>query len=250
MVAFTSYEGVFLVASTLMVCSSVIVLFSKGVRQADVKPTEQSALSLADVLASLKSWELTAIYANSFSRMFTMIGLTGTVLPLYLNLQIRIPVELIGVMVSFRTVGTIAATAFSGYLSDRFGRKPMIVLGSLLESACFYAYTVTRLCETLLLIGLPEGLGRGMILTSMMVLLSEVVPSRLRGGVLGVYRTFMDVGGFTGPLFFIIVLEELGSNSTFLSAIIILVANIALIMTVRRENRTTQRQGRSSANHM
>ena len=233
MVAFTGYSGVFLVSSILMVCSFVVALFSKGLRQADVKHAEHSALSLSDMISSLRSRGLAAICINSFSRLFIMMGLTGTVLPLYMNLELGMTIELIGIVVSLRTLGVIMATAVSGYLSDRFGRKPMIVSGLVLQAVCFYAYTATSLYELLFLIGLVEGFGRGMALTSAMVLLSEVVSPRLRGAALGIYRTFMDIGGFTGPLFFMIVLERLGSHNTFHSAIAILMMSIAAIGTVK-----------------
>ena len=234
MVAFTQYNGVFVVASGLMVCSFIIALVSRGLRQMEERRDGQAKVSLTDVLSSLKSRGLTSIYINSFSRMFVMSGLTGTVFPLYLNLELGIGVELIGLIVSVRTLGMIAATAVSGFLSDRFGRKPIIALGMLFQVSCYYAYTTSSLLEALLLIGLVEGFSRGMVLTSMMVLLSEVVSPQIRGGAIGMYRTFMDVGGFTGPLFFMFMLEQFGSHSTFFSAMVILAVNATLIIAVKK----------------
>ena len=147
--------------------------------------------------------------------------------------ELGITVELIGVIASFGTLGMIAATAVSGYLSDMFGGKPIIVSGLLLGSICYYAYIATPSYEMLLLIGLAEGFGRGMVLTSILVLLSETAFPRTRGGALGMYRTFMGVGGFTGPLFFMVVLEQFGSYYAFLSAIIVLAASMALMIMVK-----------------
>jgi len=234
MVAYTQYSGVFVVASGLMVCSFIIALVSRGLRQMEERRDGQERVSLTDVLSSLKSRGLASIYVNSFSRMLIMSGLTGTVFPLYLNLELGIGVELIGLIVSVRTLGMIAATAVSGSLSDRFGRKPIIALGMLFQVSCYYAYTTSSLLEALLLIGIAEGFGRGMVLTSMMVLLSEVVSPQIRGGAIGMYRTFMDVGGFTGPLFFMFMFEQFGSHSTFFSAMFILAVNATLLLTVRK----------------
>ena len=234
MVAFTQYNGVFIVASGLMVCSLIIALLSRGLRQMEEKRAGQAGVTLTGVLSSLRDWRLTSIYINSFSRMLIMSGLTGTVFPLYLNLELGISVEIIGLIVTLRTLGVISATAVSGLLSDRFGRKPIIALGMLIQVSCFFAYTTTSLLGALLLIGVVEGFGRGMVLTSIMVLLSEVVSPQIRGGAIGLYRTFMDVGGFVGPLFFMFVLEQLGSHSTFLSAIVILAVNATLIIAVKK----------------
>jgi len=240
MVAFIEYNGVFLIASALIVCSLIIALLSKGLKKTEEKSVGQAGVPFKNVLSSLRSWGLAAICINSFSRMFIMNGLTGTVFPLYLNLELGISVELIGLIVSLRTLGVIAATAVSGFLSDKYGRKPIIALGILIQIVCFYAYTLTSMLEVLLLIGLVEGLGRGMVLTSVMVLLSEVVAPQIRGGAIGMYRTFMDMGGFTGPLAFMLILEHLGSHSTFLSAIILLSVNAILIMTIRKSHKTEE----------
>jgi len=235
MVGFMGYRGVFLASCGFMVCSSLTAFFSRELRQMDLKSTRptRSTLDLTDVLPRFKNWGLTAIYINSFSSMLIWAGITGTVFPLYLNLDLGINVELIGIIISIRTLGMIFATAISGRLSDAFGRKPMILLGMSLEAGCLYAYTSTSSLEMILLIGLIEGSGCGMVLTSSMVLLSEVVPQQSRGSAIGMYRTFMDVGGFVGPLFFMMVFDSFGSYTTFLTAVATIVLTITLVLPVK-----------------
>lgn len=165
--------------------------------------------------------------------MLIWTGISGTVFPLFLNLELGISVEFIGLVVSSRTVGIILATFTSGYLSDKTGRKPMIMLGLAVEACSFYVYTLATSFEALILIGLIEGFGRGMILNSIMVLLSEVAPFKYRGGAIGMYRTFMDIGGFIGPLFFMGIFGGAGSNFAFISAIGVIAASMPLILTIK-----------------
>ena len=164
-----------------------------------------------------------------------MVGISSTILPLYLNLQLGIGVDLIGLIVSMRTIGVIIATVVSGYISDKIGRKPMIMLGFLLQSCCLYAYTLFYTFDAFFALGLAEGFSRGMILTSLLVLLSEVSPPEYRGGAIGIYRTFMDLGGFTGPILFMVVYDLLGSHPTFILATVTLLINVALIASVREQ---------------
>jgi MFS family permease len=130
-------------------------------------------------------------------------------------------------------MGIIVATATSGRLSDKFGRKPVAILGMLLEAGSLYAHSNALTFETLMFIGLIEGLGFGMVLTTMMVLLSEVTPFRYRGGAIGMDRTFMSVGGLIGPLLFMTIYELFGSYYAFLSGTLIFLFNLALTMTVK-----------------
>jgi len=229
------YRHVFFISTVLIFCSFVIVLLSKKIRQRDVRNRDVSPLSsFKECLPSLRRWGLTTVYISSFSRMLVMTGVTGTVFPLYLNLQLGMGVELIGLIVSVRMVGVIIATVISGYLSDKIGRKPMIVLGFLLQSCCLYAYTLFYSFDALLALGLLEGFSRGMIITSLLVLLSEVSPSKYRGGAIGMYRTFMDLGGFIGPILFMIIYDWAGSHFTFILAAAVLPLNAMIIASTRK----------------
>ncbi len=224
------YRSVFLVSTLLAFCSFLIVLLSGGVQRRDVKNIELSPVSsLRECLPGFKKKTLTTIYINSFFRMLVMVGVAGTVFPLYLNLQLGVSVELIGLIISMKRAGMIVATVISGYLSDRFGRKPIIALGFLLEASSLYAYTLFYTFDALLALGFLEGSSNGMILTSLMVLLSEAVPSKYRGSAIGMYRTFMDLGGFVGPLLFMIAYDWLEIYPTFILAAGILLSNAMLV---------------------
>lgn len=230
---FVGYRPVFGLASLLILCSLSVAFVSSGLKRLDAENKGKLEFSWGGMFSLLRSWDLAALCFNSFSRMFIMAGVITTVFPLFLNHQLGISVGLIGVIMSLRTVGVIFATVTSGYLSDRFGRKPMVVLGILLQSVCFYAYTIVSEFEPFLFVGFFGGFGSGMTMTSLIVLLSEVVPARIRGGAVGMYRTFMDVGGFFGPPFFMFLFNSLGSYVAFISAIAILASNVALTVTIR-----------------
>lgn len=232
-VGFIGYTGVFSLALVLMLCSLSAASISKDLRKVDTSRREGSQVSVREAVLSLGTWGLAAICISNLLRMLIMMGVMSTVFPLYLNYQLGISVEYIGIIMSLRTVGYILSTVTSGYLSDMFGRKPMIISGTLLQVGCMYAYALLPSFELLLLIGLFDGFGGGMSFTSLIVLLSEIVPAEIRGGAIGMYRTFMDIGGLTGPPVFMLIFTGMGSYITFLSAIGILVLNIALVTTIK-----------------
>jgi len=235
MVSAIGYRGVFIVSAALAIISFIIAYLSKGLQQIDAKKLIKyvNLSSLKKVLPGIRNIGLTGVYIGSFSRMFILTGIAGTVLPLYLNLHLNIPIEVIGIIVSIRTLGIIISTAVSGHLSDRLGRKLIIVTGMLIEALSLYAYTCLSASDFISLAALVEGFGRGMVLTSLMVLLSEMTPSSLRGSAIGIYRTFMDIGGFIGPIFFMLIYEEFGPLSSFLSAIAVIFVTSAIILIAK-----------------
>jgi len=210
-------------------------LVSRSLKQRGIKTSGESRISVNDVFSNLRSWGLTVTYINSFSRLLIMQGVTGTIFPLFLNYQLGMTVELIGIIISIRTVGHIVATVTSGYFSDKFGRKPMIMSGLVVQSLCFYLYTIFPAFEPLLLIGFFEGFGEGTVFTSLLVLLYEAAPTGLKGGAIGMYRTFMDLGGFLGPPLFMLLFNTVGSYYSFVAAIVIFLLNIGLLATLKRK---------------
>jgi len=231
MVGIMGYRMVFAVSAALAAASFIIAYFSSGLRQISVKRVigREILSSLKKVLPG-RNMALTSVYIGSFTRMFVWTGITGTVLPLFLNIHLGVPVEIIGIIASIRTLGIIFSTSISGRLSDRVGRKPIVVAGMVIEALSLYAYTCVPASSIIIsIISFIDGFGRGMVLTSLMVLLSDLAPQSLRGSAIGIYRTFMDIGGFTGPIFFMALYEGFGPTSPFLSAIIFVLTVSALI---------------------
>ncbi|MEM3815281.1 MAG: MFS transporter [Candidatus Bathyarchaeia archaeon] len=236
MASMMGYRKVFMVSAMLGATSLIIAYLSGELRRVDARCAKGfrgggNLLSLRKVLPGLRNIRLTSVYIGSFSRMFVWTGISGTVFPLFLNLRSNIPVEIIGIITSVRTLGIIVSTAVSGRLSDKLGRKPVIAAGMLTEALSLYAYIHAPASSLIIsTISFVEGVGRGMVLTSLMALLSDLAPQSLRGSAIGVYRTFMDAGGLTGPIFAMMVYEAFGPTAPFLSAAVVVLVTSALIM--------------------
>jgi MFS family permease len=121
------------------------------------------------------------------------------------------------------------ATIFAGYLSDRFGREPVIIGGFFLASVCLVLYTLITTIEGIVVIGIVDGLGSGMVSTTLMVFLSDLVEPRVIGGAVGLYRTFMDLGGIIGPLVVMTLFAAMGPIIPFFVAAGLTLVNLALI---------------------
>ena len=158
-----------------------------------------------------------------------MQGVMSTVFQLYLHQQLSFSVEVIGIIMSARTAGLILATVFAGYLSDRFGREPVIIGGFVITSLSLVLYTSITPFEGILLLGIVDGWGSGMVSTTLMVLLSDLVTPHLIGGAIGLYRTFMDFGGIIGPIVVMYLFTDIGVYVPFYIAAGLFLINLALI---------------------
>jgi MFS family permease len=172
-----------------------------------------------------------------FSRMFIMSGVMSTVFPLYLYETLGFEVGVIGIVTAARTGGFTAATIASGYLSDRLGRKSVILAGLLIEVPCLYAYTITRSFELITPIGVIDGLGAGLVSSTLTVLLSEIVEPEFRGISIGLYRTFMDIGGIAGPIVFALILTQIGVYTPFYVGALLLSIMAGLTVIIKSDDK-------------
>jgi MFS family permease len=233
----TGYFFVFYITFGLISVSCLLAFLSKELRVIG-KATGIAATSrpsLGDSLKSLMHWGLLVVCVISFTRMFVMNGVMSTVFPLYLHETLGFDVSIIGLITAARTGGFTAATILSGYLSDRIGRKKTILLGLVIEALCIYGYTVVDALGFIIPLGIIDGLGAGLVSVTLTVLLSYIVKSEFRGISIGLFRTFMDVGGIVGPIFFMALAEGINTRTAFSGGTVMLLVMAVLLLTTKQE---------------
>ncbi|KAG2178184.1 hypothetical protein INT43_003437 [Umbelopsis isabellina] len=99
-----------------------------------------------------------------------------------------------GLIMSIISVGTIVATLFSGYLSDKYGRRWAMAIGSatvivaaVLQSAAVH---VAMICLGRFLLGI----GSAICGVASPTLITEIAPARMRGRLTGTYNCFWYAG--------------------------------------------------------
>jgi len=161
-----------------------------------------------------------AIVAFMFLSTFTSAVLTSTVsfLPLYMVDQFHVQEKTAAAFVAVIYLAGIWAAPLGGYLSDRMGRVPMILMICFLASPVFFLLNIV-----------PYGIGFGLLLLTMGSILmmrmpvSEAyivseVPDHLRSTVLGIYFfCAIEGGGVLTPVMGVLV-DRFGFYSAFCTA--------------------------------
>ena len=233
--AFLSFRSIFYITFALTLGTLIIAVLSRGLKH-EIRPPRLPSSRLPifkTIIGLLQNRRVLVICFGTFSRMFVMQGVMSTVFQLYLHQQLSFSVEVIGIIMSARTAGLILATIFAGYLSDRFGREPVIIGGFLITSLCLVLYTSITPFEGILLLGIVDGWGSGMVSTTLMVLLSDLVTPHLIGGAIGLYRTFMDFGGIIGPIVVMYLFTDIEVYVPFYLAAGLFLINLALIQWIK-----------------
>ena len=228
-----SFRDIFFFSLAFSLGPLALALVSRSFRFKEARDRSKKSPSIGNVVASLSNLGIAIACMGAFTRMFVKQGILSTVLELHLNKDLGIPLTEIGIILSLGTAGYVIATASSGFLCDRFGRASVLMSGFLIDAASLAIFTSITGIETFMAFSFFQGLGEGIVFTGLIVLLSDMAPPSARGGAIGLYRTFQDIGGFIGPLFFMIIYVSTSSQVAFLGAAAINVVNVIILYLAR-----------------
>lgn len=127
------------------------------------------------------------------------IGIVGVILPTVTGLFELSPGQVSQLAVA-STVGIIIGVIPSGIMADRIGRKRVLIAGmtvsTILTLLCAFAPSIGWLVALRFL----AGLGMGAMFPLPYSMMSELVPSRMRGRATGIMDSLLSVGYFVSPL--------------------------------------------------
>lgn len=136
-----------------------------------------------------------------------------------------------GLALTAFALGNVITLQFSGRLSDRVGRKPLIIAGLAINGVFTAAMGFTTSAIPLLAISAVAGCGAGMLNPSLQASLADVIGSDRQGGkVLANYQMAQDFGAIAGPLIVGAIVDASGFNAGFIACGII--SGVALVVTL------------------
>jgi MFS family permease len=130
-------------------------------------------------------------------------------------------------------VGQIAM----GALSDRIGRKRLIVTGMLVQAAAIAAIAATTGFASWLAAAVLLGLGTAMVYPTLLAVVADVAEPRQRGAVTGVYRFWRDLGFAIGAIVVGLVADRVDPRAAIVVVAVLTAASGLLVAIRMRETR-------------
>jgi MFS family permease len=140
--------------------------------------------------------------------------------------SLGIPAWQIGVILGVQLVSIVFAKPLMGKVSDRVGRKHVIIPGLLVGAASVALLPYAPSFIGLSVLSLAFGVGFATVTSSTSALVADLTKDGRYGSSMGVLRTVMDVGQSIGPVLtgFMVGVAGYGSAFTLLAAILVLAA--------------------------
>ncbi len=164
--------------------------------------------------------------------LFTLGNSTDAFLLLRAN-QLGISVALAPIVWAFLNMVKTSTGVLGGTLSDKFGRKPLIVGGWLLYAAVYYGFAQASTSWHAWALFAAYGLFYGMTEGVEKALVADVVPANRRGAAFGWFNLAIGLGALPASLIFGAIWDRSGAHNAFLfGASLALTAAVGLVLFV------------------
>lgn len=220
----------FVYAGTLLVATGLVAVFLRGGRRPspDDGTPAQEPLPVAE---ALRHSGYRAALISSFVNGWTSFGVRVAIVPLFAAANFDAGAGIAGTALASFAVGTAAVVSFAGWLSDRYGRRPMVILGLVISGVTTF---VLGWCDTVPLLvaaSVIAGVGAGILNPSQQAAVADVIGADRAGGkVLATFQMASDSGAILGPVVVGLVVDLLGYTTGFaVSGALLLVAAIPWI---------------------
>ncbi|SEJ42686.1 Predicted arabinose efflux permease, MFS family [Dyadobacter sp. SG02] len=138
-----------------------------------------------------------------------------------------------GAIIGLFTLTAGLSRPFSGRLTDRVGRVPVMAFGSLVCFVCGFLYPIFTTVMPFLLLRLVHGFSTGFKPTGTAAYVADIVPANRRGEAMGIHGMCMSVGSAFGPAIGSMISEEFSLNALFYTSSLLAFLSIAILLNMK-----------------
>ena len=176
-----------------------------------------------------------AVWALGFVSMFMDISseIIHALLPLFLTTTLGVSVAMVGLIDGIAEATASITKVFSGYISDRMGRrKPLILLGYGLGALSKPLFALAGTAPVILGARFADRIGKGLRGAPRDALVADVTPPAIRGRAFGLRQSLDTVGAFAGPLLAIGLMAAFANDMRFVFWLAVIPAILAVLCVI------------------
>ncbi|WP_064198296.1 MULTISPECIES: MFS transporter [Emticicia] len=138
-----------------------------------------------------------------------------------------------GLIISLFTVTAGLSRPFSGRLTDRIGRVPVMAFGSLVCFVCGFFYPLVTAVYPFLFLRLVHGFSTGFKPTGTAAYIADIVPAHRRGEAMGMHGLMGSLGMAFGPALGSWIAATFSLNILFYTSSMFALISIAILYNMK-----------------
>lgn len=138
-----------------------------------------------------------------------------------------------GFIISLFTLTAAISRPFSGKLTDRWGRVPVMAVGSVVCLICGFLYPILTSVSGFLFLRLVHGFSTGFKPTATSAYVADIIPQERWGEALGMHGLCFSIGGALGPALGGMIVNAYGIDVMFYSSSFLAFLSIVIVMNMK-----------------
>jgi len=189
----------------------------------------RSTVTMREALRFRAYWSV--LLAN-FATGWSAFGLRIALVPLFISDVMGRSVGVIGVVLGAFAAGNALAVIPSGYLSDRMGRRTLLIVGLTASGVAIVALGAVSSLPAFVAIAFVSGATTGIYMSPMQAAVADILGSEARAGTpVAAVQMMADLGAIIGSMTVGWVVEHLSFRWDFtISGIILLIAAVGWVL--------------------
>ncbi len=189
----------FVYAATLLIAGSIGLIFLAQSKLQEREKQVGTDITPTPLTVALRQRAYWAALTNNLATGWSLFGIRGSVLPLFVTEAMLLSESWVGIGIFISAVAQGVLLIPAGRSSDMRGRRPSMIVGSLLVAVAFVLLAGFTDVWPYVLAMVLFGFGSALIGTSSNAAVGDVVHGR-GGTAIAVYQMSSDLGAFAGPL--------------------------------------------------
>ena len=184
--------------AALLVAAAVVFV---SLRHSAVAAPEVNSEPAVSVRTVLRHRAYRAALFSNFATGWAAFGLRIALVPLFVVEALGYGTGFAGLALATFAIGNISAVIPSGYLSDRIGRRKLLIVGLTVSAASTVLVGYTSSLPVFLAAAYVTGAATGIFISPQQAAVADIVGNKARGGTaVATFQMMADLGSIVGSL--------------------------------------------------
>lgn len=146
-----------------------------------------------------------------------------------------------GLIIALFTLTAGISRPFSGKLTDKWGRVPVMAIGSIVCFLCGFLYPIISSVAGFFMLRLVHGFSTGFKPTSTSAYIADIIPHNRWGEALGMHGLCFSIGGAIGPAIGSYIAQDFGITTMFYSSSVFALLSIVIVLNMKETLKNKER---------
>ncbi len=232
----------FLIYGVLLLVAASVVFIS--LRHSALAAPAPEDGPIVTVRSALRNRAYRAALVSNFATGWSLFGLRFALVPIFVEEVLdRQPRNVAGIALAVFAIGNVLVVVPSGRLSDRVGRRPLLITGLVLAGLATGVLGMAPSLAVFFVGALIAGMATGLFGAPQQAAVADVIGRARGGGAVATYQMMSDVGSIVGSFGVGLIAQQLSYPWSFaLSGAILLLAAVGWLLAPETRDRSTDEE--------